>query len=165
MGCTGRERLGREQRGPPGPSGAAAGGQFHPHGDLSEAAGTGGRYPGLALWAGACIATQLCTNLAAVLVFAVFCGNTGFVLGHGAFMAIGAYLSGILTMPAGIPRTSLTDLPAVLSGHELSIGKALPLVALTRLVFGTRSGGAIAHLMGTCAAIASLGFPRVLSRT
>lgn len=108
--------------------------------------------------AGERIAIQLCINVAAVVALAVFCGNTGIVsFGHGAFMAIGAYLSGILTMPAGIQRTSLPDLPAFLVGHELSIWMALPVVALAGLAFAALSGSAIARLMGASAAIASLG--------
>ncbi|WP_295312072.1 branched-chain amino acid ABC transporter ATP-binding protein/permease [Roseobacter sp.] len=104
------------------------------------------------------IAVQMCVNVAAVVALGVFCGNTGIVsFGHGAFMAIGAYLSGILTMPAGIQRTSLPDLPAFLAGHELSLWTALPVVALTGLVFAAISGTAIARLMGASAAIASLG--------
>ena len=49
------------------------------------------------------IAVQLCVNIAAVVALGVFCGNTGIVsFGHGSFMLIGAYLSGILTMPATV---------------------------------------------------------------
>ena len=49
------------------------------------------------------IALLMCVNVAAVVALAVFCGNTGIVsFGNGAFMALGAYLSGILTMPAGL---------------------------------------------------------------
>lgn len=108
--------------------------------------------------AGERIAVQLCVNVAAVVALGVFCGNTGIVsFGHGAFMAIGAYLSGILTMPAGIQRTALPELPAFLAGHEMSIWLALPLVALAGLAFAALSGSAIARLMGASAAIASLG--------
>ena len=104
------------------------------------------------------IAVQMCINVAAVVALGVFCGNTGIVsFGHGAFMAIGAYLSGILTMPAGIQRTSLPELPGFLAGHELSLWLALPVVALAGLAFAAISGTAIARLMGASAAIASLG--------
>ena len=108
--------------------------------------------------AGERIAVQMCVNVAAVVALAVFCGNTGIVsFGHGAFMAIGAYLSGILTMPAAIQRSALPELPAFLAGHELSLWGALPVVALAGLVFAALSGSAIARLIGASAAIASLG--------
>lgn len=104
------------------------------------------------------IAVQMCVNVAAVVALGVFCGNTGIVsFGHGAFMAIGAYLSGILTMPAGIQRTSLPDLPGFLAGYELSIWMSLPVVAVVGLAFAALSGAAIARLIGASAAIASLG--------
>lgn len=108
--------------------------------------------------AGERIAVQLCVNVAAVVALGVFCGNTGIVsFGHGAFMAIGAYLSGLLTMPAGIQRSALPDLPAFLAGHEMSLWMSLPLAAIVGLGFAMLSGTAIARLMGASAAIASLG--------
>ncbi|MFK7880897.1 ATP-binding cassette domain-containing protein [Roseobacter sp.] len=108
--------------------------------------------------AGERIAVQMCVNVAAVVALGVFCGNTGIVsFGHCAFMAIGAYLSGILTMPAGIQRTALPELPVFLAGHELSFWIALPCVALAGLGFAALSGSAIARLAGASAAIASLG--------
>ncbi|WP_187431507.1 Vitamin B12 import ATP-binding protein BtuD [Roseobacter fucihabitans] len=104
------------------------------------------------------IAVQMCINVAAVVALCVYCGNTGIVsFGHGAFMAIGAYVSGILTMPAAIQRTALPDLPSFLAGHEMSLWLSLPLVALAGLAFAALSGSAIARLMGASAAIASLG--------
>lgn len=104
------------------------------------------------------IAVQMCINVAAVVALGVFCGNTGNVsFGHGAFMAIGAYLSGILTMPGAVQRSALPDLPEFLAGHELSFWMALPVVALVGLAFAALSGTAIARLIGASAAIASLG--------
>ncbi|WP_432817208.1 branched-chain amino acid ABC transporter ATP-binding protein/permease [Sulfitobacter sp. JB4-11] len=108
--------------------------------------------------AGERIAVQLCVNVAAVVALGVFCGNTGIVsFGHGAFMAIGAYLSGLLTMPAGIQRTALPELPTFLAGHETSLWASLPVVACVGLAFAMLSGSAIARLTGASAAIASLG--------
>jgi branched-chain amino acid transport system permease protein len=108
--------------------------------------------------AGERIAVQMCINVAAVVALGVYCGNTGIVsFGHGAFMAIGAYLSGILTMPAGIQRTALPELPGFLAGHELSLWVSLPICAVAGLAFAALSGSAIARLMGASAAIASLG--------
>ena len=108
--------------------------------------------------AGERIAVQMCVNVAAVVALGLYCGNTGIVsFGHGAFMAIGAYLSGILTMPAAMQRSALPNLPEFLAGHELSLWVSLAVVGLTGLAFAALSGAAIARLAGASAAIASLG--------
>lgn len=104
------------------------------------------------------IATQMCVNVAAVVALGVFCGNTGVVsFGHGAFLLLGAYLSGLLTMPAGLQSTALPQLPEFLAGHEWSIWLAAPVVAIAGLVFAAASGSAIARLLGASATIATLG--------
>ncbi|MEM9629003.1 MAG: branched-chain amino acid ABC transporter ATP-binding protein/permease [Pseudomonadota bacterium] len=104
------------------------------------------------------IAVLMCVNIAAVVALGVFSGTTGIVsFGHGAFMLIGAYLSGILTMPATLQRTALPDLPVFLAGHELGLWAALPVVALAGLAFAMLSGSAIARLAGASATISTLG--------
>lgn len=104
------------------------------------------------------IAVQLCVNVAAVVALGVYCGNTGIVsFGHGAFMALGAYLSGILTMPAGLQRTALPQLPDFLAGYEVSLWVSFPVVAIVGLCFAALSGSAIARLIGASATIATLG--------
>jgi branched-chain amino acid transport system permease protein len=104
------------------------------------------------------IAVQMCVNVAGVVALGVFCGNSGIVsFGHGAFMAVGAYLSGILTMPAMMQRTALPALPDFLAGHELSVWAAAPIVALAGLAFAAASGVAISRLVGASATIATLG--------
>ncbi|MCY4206528.1 MAG: branched-chain amino acid ABC transporter ATP-binding protein/permease [Roseovarius sp.] len=104
------------------------------------------------------IAVLMCVNVTAVVSLMVFCGNTGIVsFGHGAFMTVGAYLSGILTMSAGLQRSALPDLPAWLAGHELSILTAIPLVSLAGLAVAVLTGGVIARLMGASATISTLG--------
>ena len=104
------------------------------------------------------IAVQMCVNVAAVVALAVYCGNTGNVsFGHGAFMTVGAYLSGILTMPAAIQRSALPDLPGWLAGHELTIWSALPIIVIVGLGVAVLTGFAIARFAGASAAIATLG--------
>lgn len=104
------------------------------------------------------IALQMCVNVSAVVALAIYCGNTGIVsFGHGAFMTVGAYLSGILTMPAALQRSALPDLPLWLGGHELAMSAALPVVATAGLVFALLTGSAIARLVGASATIATLG--------
>ena len=104
------------------------------------------------------IALLMCVNVAAVVSLTVYCGNTGIVsFGHGAFITVGAYLSGILTMPAGLQRSALPDLPLWLAAHELTVLGAMPFVALGGLAMALLTGSAIARLVGASATIATLG--------
>ncbi|MGZ2258775.1 branched-chain amino acid ABC transporter ATP-binding protein/permease [Roseobacter sp. A03A-229] len=104
------------------------------------------------------IALLMCVNAAAVVALAVFCGNTGIVsFGNGAFMALGAYLSGILTMPAALQRSALPELPLWLAGYELTLWGALPFLLVAGLAFALLTGSAISRLVGPSAAIATLG--------
>ncbi|MEL6520411.1 MAG: branched-chain amino acid ABC transporter ATP-binding protein/permease [Pseudomonadota bacterium] len=104
------------------------------------------------------IALQMAVNVVAVVALAIYCGNTGIVsFGHGAFLALGAYFSGILTMPAALQRSALPDLPGFLAGHELSLWVSLPVVAIAGLAFAVLTGSVIARLVGASATIATLG--------
>ena len=104
------------------------------------------------------IALLMCVNVAAVVALAVFCGNTGIVsFGHGAFMSLGAYASGILAMPAALQRSALPELPGWLAGYELAVVGAMPIVLVVGLGFALLTGSAISRLAGASAAIATLG--------
>ena len=104
------------------------------------------------------IAAQLCVNVAAILALATFSGNSGIVsFGHAAFMAVGAYLSGLLTMPAALQGSVLPQLPAFLAGHEWPLAASLAAVALFGLALGWLSGLPLARLSGPSATIATLG--------
>lgn len=103
--------------------------------------------------------TLYCVNLCAVLAFQIFSGNSGVVsFGHTAFMAVGAYVSAWLTMPAALQRTALPNIPAWLAGHELAVPLSLLVVLLVGLALAALSGVPIARLNGASAAIATLGF-------
>ncbi len=105
------------------------------------------------------IATLVLLQIAAVLALAVFSGNSGIVsFGHSAFMGIGAYVFGILTMPKGIQATALPNLPAWLQGHELSLAAALLVVVLAGIIVGVLSGYPLARLSTGSAAIGTLAF-------
>ncbi|MEM8759413.1 MAG: branched-chain amino acid ABC transporter ATP-binding protein/permease [Pseudomonadota bacterium] len=109
------------------------------------------------------IAVLMSVNVAAVVALGVFCGNTGIVsFGHGAFMLLGAYTSGILTMSASLQRTALPALPEFLAGHELSLIAAIPVVALMGLALAAASGSAIARFAGASATISTLGLLIIL---
>jgi branched-chain amino acid transport system permease protein len=82
--------------------------------------------------------TQGLINLVAVVGLYVFVGNSGVLsFGNVAFMAIGAYVSALLTMPAAAKGVFLPDLPDWLAAVEwppaagaLAGGGAASLVAL-----------------------------------
>ncbi|MEO1103471.1 MAG: branched-chain amino acid ABC transporter permease, partial [Pseudomonadota bacterium] len=104
------------------------------------------------------IATQMCVNIAAVIALSVFTGNSGIVsFGHAAFMALGAYASGLLTMPALLQRTAVPQLPEFLAGWELSFAVALLVVLVFGLLVAFASGLPISRLTGASATIATLG--------
>ena len=72
------------------------------------------------------IATLALLQMAAVLALATFSGNSGIVsFGHAAFMGVGAYVFGVLTMPPAIQASALPNLPVLLQGHQLSLTATL----------------------------------------
>lgn len=95
--------------------------------------------------------------LTAVVGLQIFSGNTGIVsFGHAGFMGIGAYLTGILTMPAAIQATTLRDLPSFLAGYQLPFVGALLAVVLVAVVVGLITGIPLLRLSGSSAPIATL---------
>ncbi|MEM8551626.1 MAG: branched-chain amino acid ABC transporter ATP-binding protein/permease [Pseudomonadota bacterium] len=117
----------------------------------------------LGLWlvmgrAGERIATQLCVNVAAVVALSIFTGNSGIVsFGHAAFMALGAYASGLLTMPAMMQRVAVPQLPEFMGGYELNLALALLVVLALGLLAAFIVGLPITRLTGASATIATLG--------
>lgn len=105
------------------------------------------------------VVTGAAITLTAVMGLQVFCGNTGIVsFGHSAFVGIGAYVTGILTLPLAVQKTALGQLPAFLAGWELSLPAALIAVILVLLVVGFLSGLPLLRLNGSGAAIMTLAF-------
>ncbi|TPJ74024.1 branched-chain amino acid ABC transporter permease [Mesorhizobium sp. B2-7-1] len=100
--------------------------------------------------------TQGLINLVAVVGLYVFVGNSGVLsFGNVAFMAIGAYVSALLTMPAAAKGVFLPDLPAFLAAAEwpvlggaLAGGASAALVALV-------AGFPLMRLSGISASIAT----------
>ena len=95
--------------------------------------------------------------LTAVLGLQIFSGNSGIIsFGHAAFVGLGAYTAGILTMPVALKRTALPDLPLFLAGHELSFFAALAAVVGLAIVVGLVTGTPLLRLTGSSASIATL---------
>ena len=64
-------------------------------------------------------ATQALINLIAVVGLYVFVGNSGVLsFGNVAFMAVGAYVSALLTMKPAAKAVFLPDLPAFIAAAE-----------------------------------------------
>src|SRR4029077_7400215 len=100
--------------------------------------------------------TQGLINLIAVVGLYVFVGNSGVLsFGNVAFMAIGAYVSALLTMKPAAKSVFLPDLPAMIAHAEwptlpgaLAGGMAAALVALV-------TGWPLMRLSGISASIAT----------
>jgi len=103
------------------------------------------------------VVTYAAIMLTAVLGLQIFSGNTGIVsFGHAAFVGLGAYATGILTMPAALQRTTLRDLPQFLAGHEMSFLAALAVVLVLAVLIGLITGTPLLRLSGSGASIATL---------
>ncbi|MQT15158.1 branched-chain amino acid ABC transporter ATP-binding protein/permease [Rhizobiales bacterium Sp-1] len=103
------------------------------------------------------VATHAALLLVAVVSLQVFSGNTGIVsFGHAGIAGIGAYVIGVLTMPAAMQATALRDLPAILAGYQLSLGTALLVAAVIAVVLGLLTGVILMRLSGSSASIATL---------
>ena len=100
--------------------------------------------------------TQGLINLVAVVGLYVFVGNSGVLsFGNVAFMAIGAYVSALLTMPAAAKGVFLPELPAFLAATEWpAIGGALAGGAAAALV-ALVAGFPLMRLSGISASIAT----------
>ncbi|PLP56549.1 ABC transporter [Mesorhizobium loti] len=103
------------------------------------------------------VVTYAAIMLTAVLGLQMFSGNTGIVsFGHAAFVGLGAYATGILTLPAALQRTALRDLPQFLAGYEMSFFAALVVVLVLAVLIGLVTGTPLLRLSGSSASIATL---------
>ncbi|ESZ30269.1 ABC transporter [Mesorhizobium sp. L2C084A000] len=103
------------------------------------------------------VVTYAAIMLTAVLGLQIFSGNSGIVsFGQAAFVGLGAYATGILTMPTALQRTALRDLPQFLAGHQLSFVAALAVVLALAVIVGLLTGTPLLRLSGSSASIATL---------
>lgn len=102
--------------------------------------------------------TLFLINLIAVIGLGVFSGNSGILsFGHVAFIGLGAYISGILTLPLATKASALPHLPAFLAGIEWGLPAALLATVICVGLFGALIGLPIVRMGGAAAVIATLG--------
>jgi len=101
----------------------------------------------------------ICINAILVVSLGIGNGFTGvFSLGHVGFVAVGAYVSGILSLPATAKSAYLPDLPAWLSGWDLSFLPATIVAGLVCVVLALLVGAPLMRLSGHFVSVATLGF-------
>lgn len=104
------------------------------------------------------ILTVFFISLIGVVGIGIYSGNSGILsFGHVAFMAIGAYVSALLTLPVQLKVSTLPKLPGWLAMTELGL---LPATMIAMVVTGAIAlliGAAIGRLEGSAATISTLG--------
>ena len=94
-----------------------------------------------------------------VVGFYVFAGNSGILsFGHMSFMAIGAYLGAILTIPEVQKATLLPDLPGVLANLHLPTIPAAIAAALFAALVGAVIAAPIVRVPPLASALAMFAF-------
>lgn len=97
-------------------------------------------------------------NAILVVALQVFVGNTGIVsFGHMAFMAVGAYAAGIVSLPVQPKAALLPDLPGWLQGFAWPFFPSLLAAGAAAAVVAAVLGPAIVRLTGPAAAVVTLG--------
>jgi branched-chain amino acid transport system permease protein len=95
-----------------------------------------------------------------VLGLQVFSGNSGILsFGHIAFVAIGAYVSALLTIPAGLKQATFTDMPGFLDWIlkvEMGPVSSTLIAGVVAAVFALIVAAPIVRLTGVPAGIATL---------
>lgn len=88
------------------------------------------------------VVTVFLINVIAVVSIGVFTGNSGILsFGRVSFMALGAYLSGLLTIPVAQKAMLLPNLPTFLGETEMGMFPAMLLaMALVAVVVGAPGG-------------------------
>jgi branched-chain amino acid transport system permease protein len=98
-------------------------------------------------------------NIILVVALNLSNGFTGvFSLGHVGFMAIGAYVSSILTLSLGTKATNLPDLPGWLAHVQLPFIPALLIAGLMAAGIAFLIGIPLMRLSGHYVSVATLGF-------
>ncbi|WP_069300572.1 branched-chain amino acid ABC transporter ATP-binding protein/permease [Neptunicoccus sediminis] len=104
------------------------------------------------------ILTVFFISLIAVVGMGLYSGNSGILsFGHLSFMGIGAYVSGLLTLPAQMKMATLPKLPDWLAATETGFLSAILIAVVVTSVLALIVGLALNRLEGSAATIATLG--------
>lgn len=96
-------------------------------------------------------------SLTAIAAMGLYSGNSGILsFGHLAFMAIGAYVSALLTLPAQIKGATLPALPDWFAAMEWGFLPATLIAITVTMIVAAGVGLAIWRLEGSAATIATL---------
>lgn len=104
------------------------------------------------------VLTVFFISLIAVVGMGVYSGNSGILsFGHLSFMAIGAYVASLLTLPMQLKVATLPKLPEWLASTELGLLPATIIAVLLTSLVALLIGLAIGKLEGSAAVISTLG--------
>lgn len=89
----------------------------------------------------------------------LFNGFTGlFSLGHTGFMAIGAYVAAVMTLPVSLKAVNLPDLPPWLANIQLSFLPATLIGGIVAAAIAFLVGLSLMRLSGPYVSVATMGF-------
>jgi branched-chain amino acid transport system permease protein len=115
-------------------------------------------YAGMQGSSGTRLATVALINVVIVVGIQTFTGNTGIVsFGHIGFVALGAYLTALLTASPAAKAIRVPDAPFGLAEVELTPFAGLAVAALLVLVIAAFLGIAVARIGGISATMITLG--------
>jgi branched-chain amino acid transport system permease protein len=107
---------------------------------------------------GSSVIVNFLINVVAVTGLAIYTGNSGIVSwGHSAFLAVGAYASGVLMMPILLKTSALPNLPHWLAHRAFSYATAFVIALILVTVVATVFGIPLSRLPANAAAIATFG--------
>ncbi len=100
--------------------------------------------------------TGVLVNIAIVIALYVFIGNSGVIsFGQIAFVAIGAFSAGVMTIPSAVKPTLLPELFPFIANHSITSFESLVLAALLGAFIALVAGVALMRLNGLAAGIAT----------
>jgi branched-chain amino acid transport system permease protein len=111
---------------------------------------TGGRYETLL--------SSIGITAIIVVGYQIFVGNTGIIsFGHPAFVALGAYAAGIVSIPVEAKEALLPDLPPLLASFSLNPAMSVLVGGLVSLAAALLVGPVVLRLSGAAASIMTFG--------
>jgi branched-chain amino acid transport system permease protein len=105
------------------------------------------------------VLTVMCINAMLVVSMGLANGFTGvFSLGHVGFVGVGAYVSGILSLPAAAKAAYLPNLPQWIAGLNLGFLSSTLIAGLLCVLLAFLVGAPLMRLSGHFVSVATLGF-------